>query len=494
MYEVALFLSLATFAGVLLAYWNSGLCSAFHPLTFYSAFHGFVFVFRPIVAYFSDFSYVYSTYQFVPSASDKLTVLLASNLGFICFAFASLKAGRVPMQFKGDRISDEERDRLKSVFLWVAVLCVPIGAYSLARVWTSAATTGLGYEGMVRDAATGVYINTSTNGYLVEAQLMLATCGAMFAWLFRFRLYAILPLVAFVVFRAGTGGRGPFVTALVAVGLLYLYEHRRRLPSLRAAVIGLALIAAFSAIGDDRGSSIRRAITGDSQSEIFQEKRQDERFLEGMDFANMEYFEYLVYVVPQRSGTYSYFNDVLQVFTEPVPRALWRSKPVGAPFTRIHLFDYGTPIGMTKSLPGQGWFSLGWLGVVIWCTLWGFCLGWIYRRFVESPQNAVATAAYMMFLPIMIVAYRDGEIVTVFRQGLFFIGPLLLWRLFANGLGIPTAQQVRVALRRKRRLEGDTDAFVPPMAAVGRGELDLLPPAVRRRRLALAKGGAKDSA
>lgn len=270
------------------------------------------------------------------------------------------------------------------------------------------------------------------------------------------------------------------------------YEHRRLLPSVRAILLGIALLGAFSVIGDDRGSSIRRAITGDSQSEIFQAKREDERFLEGMDFANMEYFEYLVYAVPQRSGTYSYFNDVLQVFTEPIPRVLWPGKPIGAPFTRIHLFDYGTPIGMTKSLPGQGWFSLGWIGVVIWCSLWGWGLGWVYRRFVEGPQNSIVTAAYMMFLPIMIVAYRDGEIVTIFRQGLFFIGPLVLWRLFANGLGIPTAQAVRVGLLRKRRLErsgGSAPDIVAPLP-----ELAHLPPAVRRRRAALSQDGAIEQA
>jgi oligosaccharide repeat unit polymerase len=388
------------------------------------------------------------------------------------------------MRFNRDRFTDQERDRLKAAFLWVAAICVPIGAYSLARVWNSAATTGLGYEGMVRDAATGVYINTSGNGYLAEAQLMLATCSAMLAWLYRFRLLALMPLVLFVIFRAGTGGRGPFVTALISVALLWLYEHRQRLPRMRAVLMGIALIASFSVIGDDRGASIRRAITGDSQSEIFMYKREDERFLEGMDFANLEYFEFLVYAVPQRSGTYSYFNDVLQVFTEPVPRALWPGKPVGAPFTRIYLFDYGNPIGMTKSLPGQGWYSLGWLGVMIWCSLWGWVLGLIYRRFVESPQNSIKTAAFMMFMPIMVIAYRDGELVTVFRQGLFFIGPLVLWAWLARGIGIPTAQQARAEAIRRRRHE--EDEIEPPELSVP--ELADLPPAVRRRRMALLKG------
>lgn len=481
MYEVALVLSVVCFAAVMIIFARSEAFSVFHPLTYYSLFHGFVFVFRPIVAWFSDFTYVYRAYHFVPSESDKLTVILAANLGFLCFAAASLRAGGVAMRFNRDHFTDQERDRLKGAFLWVAAICVPIGAYSLAKVWAAAATTGAGYEGMVRDAATGVYINTTGSGYLLEAQLMLATCSAMLAWLFRFRLLALMPLILFVIFRAGTGGRGPFVTALISVGLLWLYEHRQRLPRPRAIVLAAVLLASFSVIGDDRGASIRRAITGDSQSEIFVYKREDERFLEGMDFANLEYFEYLVYAVPQRSGTYSYFNDVLQVFTEPIPRVLWPGKPIGAPFTRIFLFDYGNPIGMTKSLPGQGWYSLGWFGVIIWCSLWGYALGLIYRRFVESPQNSIKAAAFMMFLPIMVIAYRDGELVTVFRQGLFFIGPLVLWAWLARGLGIPTAQQARAdAIRRRRHEEEALEPLVQPLP-----ELADLPPAVRRRRMAL---------
>jgi hypothetical protein len=241
---------------------------------------------------------------------------------------------------------------------------------------------------MIMDSATGTIVNTTGNGYLTEAQLMLASCGALVAWVYRFRLLAVLPLLGFVVLRAGTGGRGPFVTALVTVGLLYLYERRRRMPSLRVVGLMVAVVLAFNSVGSDRGLAVRKALGNDTASAVFSRDRNNERFLEGMDFANMEFFEYLVYTIPQRTHTYGYFLDTLQIFTEPVPRVLWRGKPVGAPFNRIFLLDYGRAVGMTRSLPGQGWYSLGWLGVFIWCGLWGYGLGWIYRRYVESDQGS----------------------------------------------------------------------------------------------------------
>lgn len=188
-------------------------------------------------------------------------------------------------------------------------------------------------------------------------------------------------------------------------------------------------------------------------------------------------------VVRTLSHTYGYFNDVLQVFTEAVPRVLWKNKPFGAPFERFSMFDYGFPIGYTRSLPGNGWYALGWLGVIITCGVWGYVLGLIYRRFVEGPQSTYQVAAYMVFLPILIVAYRDGMLVTVFRQGIFYAAPILLWVWLARSFNVPLAKDLRMLTARKqRRLDSAT-----AQASPARDPYQHLPPAVRRRRLALRK-------
>lgn len=494
MYEVALAFSVLCLGGVGFYFLRSPYFSLFHPLTFYIAFQGFIFVIRPIMALIYDYQYIYMAYQFTPSASDKLTVILASNLGFLAFAFFCLRSGSVEMVFKQDVFAIAERNRLSRTFMWVAAICVPIGAYSLATLWLDA-SQGVAHADMAMDMSTGVIISTKGNGYLAEAQLMLASCFAIVAWLFRFRLIALMPLLFFVVFRAGTGGRSPFVTAMVTVGLLYLYEHRRKVITLRVGLLLMGAVLLFNSIGTDRGDALRRWIVNDTSGSVYEAADLQMRPLEGMDFGNLEYFEYLVYAIPQRTQTYGYFLDVLQLFTEPVPRALWTGKPVGAPFNKIFLFDYGRPSGMTRSLPGQGWFSMGWLGVIIWCGLWGYGLGAIYRRFVQGPQNTVHTAAYMIFLPIMLVAFRDGSIVTVARQGLFFLGPVVLWYLIARYLGIPSAQAMRSAyLRKLRRVRAASELSGPAsIAEQSRTALALpmryLPDAVMRRRRALAPPG-----
>lgn len=478
MYELALIFSVLSFVWVAVTYVRSPLFSIFHPLTYYLAFHGVVFAFRPVIVYFMDYRLIYQIYQFSPSMADKTTSLLATNLGMLTFVAACWWFGNAPMQFKGDRIAFGERQMLTPTFWWIVVFLTPIGLYSLYEVYSMALTTGGAYSNMVRDGRSGQAYNEGTSGYLVEAQLVLASIAAILAWLMRFRLISLVPLALFALYRLGIGGRGPFITAVITLGLFYLYDRKRRNLPVWVLVAAPVLLTIFTAVGDDRGAAIRRAISDDQSSEVFGRTR-EERFMEGMDFANLEYMEYLVYVVPQRSGTYGYFNGVLQLFTEPVPRAIWPEKPIGAPFERFNLFDYGLPLGMTRSLPGEGWFALGWIGVIIWCGSWGCALGLIYRRFVEGDQSAFQVAAYLAFLPVLVVAFRDGQIVTVFRQCLFYLAPVVLWHFAARGVGIPPLARIRAIVSAKQARGQELVLATPSPQIAGRQEVPL---AVRRRR------------
>ncbi len=480
MYDVVLILAALIFCAVSFWYGRSGYFSIYHPFTLYLAFHGFLFVFRPIVARALDFRFIYLLYSFSPTQADKIEAILISTLGMLSFAFCCFRHGNVPMRFNIDRITFTERRLLLPAFLAMAAICFPIGFYSLIKLWHDS-NNDTALASMAIDKATQIRINTEGNGYLKEAQLMLASCGAILAWLFRFRLLALLPLATFVVVRAGTGGRGPFVAAAATLGLLWLYDRRQKLPS-TSALLGLVLvIAAFNAVGADRGRAIRQWFGTDNTADRQDGASVELRPLEGMDFANLEYLEYLVYAIPQRTHSYSWFTEELQLFTEPIPRELWPGKPVGPPIQLFNLFDYGSPIGMTASLPGLGWAGAGWAGVVFWCGLWGYGLGWIYRKFANGSQTAFQTIAYMTLLSSLIVAYRDGGLVTVARQNIFFMAPILLWLGFARGFGVRSAAQVRRMIDARDRLPMSHQQPAPglPLALS-------LPPAVKRRHATLA--------
>ena len=99
----------------------------------------------------------------------------------------------------------------------------------------------------------------------------------------------------------------------------------------------------------------------------------------------------------------------------------------------------------------------------------------------------------MIFVPILIVAFRDGRIVTIFRQALFYIGPVVLWFYLARFLGVPSAAQMRAAAARALRRHGPADAAPTMAAGLPDPATAALPPAVRRRRAALAAAGSEQA-
>src|SRR6476659_3759168 len=100
MYVAALLFSVLLFAAVAFLYLRSPVFSVFHPFSLYLAFHGLLFVFRPVLSWLLQFKEIYRFYEFTPSPADKLTALLAAQLGLVVFAFFCLREGNVPMIFK----------------------------------------------------------------------------------------------------------------------------------------------------------------------------------------------------------------------------------------------------------------------------------------------------------------------------------------------------------------------------------------------------------
>lgn len=445
MYELALYVSLLNFAGITAWYARQRFASVFHPITLYLLFHGLVFAVRPLFAFYGHYDFLYPLYEFSPSAATKLTVIIAANMGLLAFVATAARYGDAVLRFKQGPLDLVERGLMIKPFVLMLVVLAPVGIASLQSLVFK------GFGGMMRDRATGIAINTTSNGWFVDAQLVLVPCVMLSAWMFRFRWWSLLPLAMFVFGRSATGSRGPFVVACVGVALAYLYDRRERFPTWRTALGALLLLVVFVQVGNDRGRSVRVMVGRDEAPQVITSSQ----FMERMDFANLEFFEYLVNTVPAKTGTYGYFVDNLQLFTEPIPRKMWKDKPIGPPIKMYELFDYGYPIGMTQSLPGYGWAQLGFIGVIAWCALWGLALGKLYNGFAHGRQGTLAVALWLCFLPVFVVAYRDGTVLSVVRTSVFYLAPVLLTGLFAWVLGVPSAARLEAAARRARPVPAD---------------------------------------
>jgi hypothetical protein len=424
MYLLLLFLSLAVFTALTIWYVRQDFASVFHPISFYLLFHGFVFVLRPFFAHWGHYSNLYRAYQFFPSPETKLMVIVAANIGLLAFVLGAWRTGSTPLVFRQGPAAIAKRQLLINPYLLVCAVLVPIAAYSL---WSGVTATRVT---MRLDSSTGVAINTTDNGWFVDAQLLLVPLGVLFAWIFRFRFWSLAPLMSFVLLRASTGARGAFVVACVAAALLWLYDRKMRAPSPRLLALLALLVVAFYAVGQDRGAAVRGLLEDGRLIEV----RQQQGFIESMDFANLEFFEYIVETIPGKTGTYGYFTNNLQILTEPIPRVLWKDKPIGPPIKLYNLFDFGSPIGMTFSLPGEGWAQAGIVGVILWCGLWGLCLGAFYSYFARGRQTNFQVAIYLCFLPVFVIAFRDGVLITVVRNAVFYLAPVALWKLAADFL------------------------------------------------------------
>ena len=424
LYDVTLLFGLTLWIALMAYYLSKPYASILHPFTAYSFFHGIIFVIRPALAYYREYDAIYVLYKFTPSLSDKLTVLLAADLGFVCFFLAINRFGNLAFDnLKHSRIGAPPQ--LSRGLIIMLLIVVPLASYIM---YGTMRARGAGDWSMVMVRGTGITVNTVSNGYRDNLHQMLIPVVVLLAWIGRFRLVALLPLAFFIVAQASTGSRWPFVVAILATASLYACYIGARWINLK--LLGLFAVAwlVFSTIVLDRGSQIREAMGLESSSTTVNNASM--RFLEPMDYANLEFFEYLVYVIPQRSGSYDYFVMNLQMFTEPVPRVLWPNKPIGAPIQNFYLFDYGRPIGITYSLSGAGWYQAGWLGVMVWCGLFGAMFGWLYNWFVRNSRNPYVIMIYALLFALALQIFRDGVLMTIGKMSLFTLLPVGLWLLF----------------------------------------------------------------
>ncbi|MBT0668338.1 oligosaccharide repeat unit polymerase [Novosphingobium profundi] len=450
MYLTVLWLNALLTVVVLLWYIRRPAATFFHPVTYYLFFHSVIFVLRGLAAYYYDFHAIYGFFSFQPTFEEKMTVQLGTMLGLVAFCVPATLIGKTPMPFRQGIVHKAQRAFLIKPFLIASAICMPLILYSTYKAWISKAT---GSGTAVLDVATGTLINTTNTAYITSANIMLGPIAVIFAWLFRFRSWSFIPMVMFVILRGGTGGRWPFVIGCASLILLYLYERQRYRITPGAVAAGVAILLVFSFIGADRGAGLRSLVMDNQTSSRVVKHRSDDRSpiqasLEGMDFGNMEFYEYIVHVVPKRTGTFGYFLDNLQLLTEPIPRMLWKGKPIGAPIQMFNLFDYGTPFGLTYSLPGEGWMQLGWPGVVIWCAFIGALCGWVYERVVNSQHSNFTVASFCVLTPLLLTFFRDGIIITFVKTAFWFGFPLLLWYVIAKIDRVPGLDRVRAMIER----------------------------------------------
>ncbi len=403
--------------GVFLA---SGQASIFHPLTVYWVFHGLVFVLRPVLVHSFGFDANWNYMVFQPTDSCFVKTLAVSSVALLFFAVACLWTGWAQPMFQHPQ-PPQFNPVARHALLVVTIVLLPAIVYSIFA-------TRAGIEG---ERVNGVYIMTNSTGYLNEAQhFVIPLLGA---WLVvtRFHWLNLFPILVYLGYRVWFGwSRWTILLFLLMIVLAYCWYHRKKWIPLWSVAAAIPVLMIFNLLGHNR-DALKQLLAGepvqtiDSNAGMTHEDKLRKQ-LDTQDYANFDYLSYVVSVVPERTETFTYGAQYLQLFTEPIPRILWKGKPVGAPVRTINIGAYGNFTGLTVSLCGDGWMSGGWVGLIITLSLAGAILGRAHRWFWQNSENANAAMFYLVALAMVPQWYRDGGI-SIFKFLLFNLFPLGMW-------------------------------------------------------------------
>jgi hypothetical protein len=309
----------------------------------------------------------------------------------------------------------------KQALLITTLLLLPLIAYSIYATRNGIAGERIG----------GIYIMTDSTGYVNEAQHFVMPLLAGLALATRFHWLNLFPVALYVGYRAWFGwSRWTILLFLLMMTLAYCWYHRKKWVPVWSVVAAVPILIVFNLLGQNRDTvkqffSGQRIVTVETNPGMSREEKL-KKHLDTQDFANFDYLAYVVSVIPERTQEYTYGLEYLQLFTEPIPRILWKGKPVGAPVRTINIGAYGNFTGLTVSLCGIGWMDGGWIGLFITMWIVGGALGAAHRWFWNHTENRLGAMFYLTALAMVPQWYRDGGI-SIFKFLLFTLFPIVLW-------------------------------------------------------------------
>lgn len=396
-----------------------------HPFFWVSIFYFLIFLLKPFVSIIFDFHFVYDYMGFYP---DSFIFIKSALVAFTWFIVLYIVL-RSTFHLRPRQLLPCNDELLKKSAFYTVMLLLPIAIYSTYKTFGGVAIDGR-IGSIIMERVNGIAINTSTTGYLTDAKNIFVGLIILTFGVWGKNKWTLSLLIVFVFFRVYQGwGRWALVFTIIALLLLYISIKNHKFIQFKHFAIIIVLGLVFNLLGENR-YYLKEVITGEIINERYYET--DKTILESLDsldFANFDYLMFVVDKVPDKSGTYTYGLQYLQIFTEPVPRILWKNKPVGPPFEVVNLNDYGNFYGLTVSMPGDAWMTGGFLGVVIVTFLFALFVRAVFLSFIKHSNNVVTTLPYLLFLPLLLQWFRDGGFVSIFKFYLFTMLPFIIWYL-----------------------------------------------------------------
>ncbi|MBQ8969413.1 MAG: hypothetical protein IJ064_06755 [Bacteroidaceae bacterium] len=346
----------------------------FHPLTIISM----VYVYYCIVPYYTGGNERYH----VDAKTNLALFHVGALLSYICLLFASTRKINVSFSHWNNCFKLKRME-------WAAILC-----FALAFVGYSS-FRGVHFSIFAEDNELNLVHNDIEHYflellYLYEAAfslfLMRGKVKGMKWWYIPLMLYIVISFIF-----AGTRARLVVMIAS-AITVYYLWPCPRRVNYVYAIVLATGVFLGFSIMDKTRQYSKglnREALNEISYNDI--KGGADENY-------SVYWFSAVTMDYCQREHDYVYFEPILNALLSPIPRSVFPWKPDGRYLMRSQIKIIGTADhGAIFLYFTEGFFSFGWLGVILWPLLlgWFVNLFWTnYRAHSTSPGAILALALF----------------------------------------------------------------------------------------------------
>jgi hypothetical protein len=398
----------------------------YHVMAIYQLYHFIGFVYRPWVLYFSIASPLWEYIGSNPTGQDLVWATLLTTVAHltICAGVVATyprRGGVPPIRPFAFSIGNP------AAFAFIAAVLLGLGIYGSSTQFGNALNTDeiLVITTEIDSSGGGRLVGVS--GYqTVLAEFLPVTLLVLFA-IPRTRQLSILLACCFIFYRLLVGaGRHEFIILIFSYSLILLINAERRFPPLKFVLAGLLLLAIFDNIGSDR-LAFRKVIAGEmSISDVFDtyyEGRKDTAL--SSDVQEFDSFSSIIRIVPDLTG-YTFGTQYLRLFIWPIPRFLWSDKPVLTSI--VNLSDYGNYFGLTSTLYGDSYMTLGGVGMI--AILFGISLylNRLYKACTERP-TPLRTIIYILHVAFSLILFRDGPVSFLYFLFSLGFGAILLCKI-----------------------------------------------------------------
>lgn len=232
----------------------------------------------------------------------------------------------------------------------------------------------------------------------------------------------LIPLFVAILLIYTTLGFRYRVLVLVVAPAVYWYLRTQRRPTLSHVAMGV--MVGFLIVGGIGG--LRGAFRSGQKVEGVDLKQSFVQFNNSL--AIYQPFLVTLDAFPSRHD-FLWGTSFLYVVYQPIPRALWPSKPP-SPQQEIVRTSFGSddPVKSGVAFPNIAEFyvNFGFVGIVVCMFIFGAFMRVVYEYMRIHNDNTWALIGYAVALPFFVQLISRGYFVQTFTESAFLLGPLAI--------------------------------------------------------------------